>query len=391
MIIYIIMVKILVFDTETTGLPPFQLFEENFPPLKNEQGEWESWDKYNSRISNLRADADKEKTNLEQNPGLWGQYKETWPYIVQLSYIMYDTDSNETIVKDIYIDLPSKFLEPDFLNKAHNITQIAIQEGLKVDRINIKDAINEFFTYFKNADVVTGHNVIFDINMLLAETTRTQQLDIFTEILESNKIYCTACKATNLVNICYEYNCKKEKPIFKMPKLNQAYFRMFGYAPNESALHNALIDVVACLRVFYRMWFQGIQLAPNNSVVPVCGIGEPDIYIELLKIQPDNPIIKIINDFTPPGINPEGVGSQGLSICPSIDNDEVESLMTGKPIQEIKAENQQKSRLARYKQITGLNPFKRKGGSRKNMKRNSRKRNSRKQSKKKYSRKHMKK
>lgn len=365
------MVKILVFDTETTGLPPFQFVEKNYPPIKK-NGKWETWTEYNNRLKKISNENYSKKYALERDPNLWQEYRETWPYIVQLSYIMFDTDTNETIVKDVYVELPPNFTTPEYLASAHDITRAAIESGLNTERIDIIDALEEFMTFFRDADVVTGHNVDFDVNMLLAECIRTDNNAVFSEIINiknsKSKIYCTACNATNVVKICYDYNCKKEPPIFKMPKLNQAYFRMFGYAPNESALHNALIDVVACLRVFYRLWFQGIQFTENTVDVPVCGVGKPDIYLLLKDISPINPIVKIINEFTPAGVDPAGVGTSGLNICPSMSNDEVESIMSKKTIEEIKSENEAKSRLRTYTEITGINPYEKKGGSRKSRK-----------------------
>jgi len=359
------MVKILVFDTETTGLPPFQVNEDNFPPIKN-GNKWETWSEYNSRLTEILNESKLEKEMLDKEPELLQNYKDSWPYIVQLSYIFFDTVNNETIVKDIYINLPERFTTEEYLSQAHKITRMAIESGLQNDaRLNIDKALNEFMDYFNNADVVTGHNVTFDMNMLLAECARTEQKELFDTIISSkDKFYCTACKAINSVKICYTYNCNKNPPIYKMPRLNQAYFLMYGYAPKEEALHNALIDVVACLRVFYRLWFQGIHFDENQEV-PVCGIGEPDIYLVLKDLNPINQIVKIINEFTPEGINPEGLGEPGLKLCGQIDNDVLESQMTGKSIQEIKNENNEKSRLGRYKRITGIKyvSFPKKAGS----------------------------
>jgi len=383
------MVKILVFDTETTGLPPFQVNEDNFPPIKN-GNKWETWSEFNSRLTEILNESKLEKEMLDKEPELLQNYKDSWPYIVQLSYIFFDTKNNETIVKDIYINLPERFTTEEYLSQAHKITKMAIESGLQnmESRLDMDKALNEFIDYFNNADVVTGHNVTFDMNMLLAECARTEQKDLFDVLISSrDKFYCTACKAINSVKICYTYNCNKNPPIYKMPRLNQAYFRMYGYAPKEEALHNALIDVVACLRVFYRLWFQGLHFDENQEV-PVCGIGEPDIYFILKDLNPINPIVKIINEFTPNGINPEGLGETGLKICDQIDNDLLESQMTGKSIQEIKNENNEKSRLGRYKRITGIKyvsfPPKKAGSKKKSLKKSKRKSKNSKRKSRKY-------
>ena len=298
------MVKILVFDTETTGLPPFQVKKSDY---------LEGTD-----MKPIYAAKKAEEKELEENPFSWKKYKESWPSIVQLSYVMFDSETNETTVVDDYIEMLPKFTTPEYLTDptTHPITRAAIQSGLKAERVNIGESINKFMTFFKDANIVTGHNVTFDINMLLAECTRNDYTVIFDELFaakSTNKIYCTACKATNIVNIYYPYaNRGKDPPtVFKTPRLNQAYFRMFGYAPNETALHNALVDVVACLRVFYRLY-------ENNNAV--CGVGTPDIYIKLKDIVPINPIIQIIKDFTPAGVDPAGVGSTSLTICIPIED-----------------------------------------------------------------------
>lgn len=387
------MVKILVFDTETTGLPPFHVFEEKYPPEKR-GGRWESFIDYNKRISELQKASKLEKQALDSNPSLWANYLETWPYIVQLSYIFFDTITNKTIVRDVYVNLPPRFTSAEYLSSpdTHPITKTAIEAGAEVSKLSVSCAIEEFMGYFRMAEVVTGHNVDYDVNMLLAECKRTGNEAVFTELVESktrDKIYCTACKATNLVNICYSYNCTKTPPIFKTPKLNQAYYRMFGYAPIETALHNALIDVVACLRVFYRLWSQGVRWGEFSKDIAVCGIGglntNPeitdekynDIYFKLVTEMPYNPITQIVNDFTPKDVDGNGIGSPTLVKCELIDNDVLTANMTGKPVEQLKEENEENSRVGRYKKITGLNPFpKKRGGSKRrtNKKRKSNKR-----------------
>jgi len=176
------MVKILVFDTETTGLPPFQVNEENFSPIKT-GNKWETWTEYNTRLTEIINDSKLEKEMIDKEPELLQNYKDSWPYIVQLSYIFFDTENNETIVKDIYINLPEKFTTSEYLAQAHPITRMAIEAGLQNDaRLNMNEALIEFMEHFEKADVVTGHNVSFDKNMLLAECARTGQTNFFTSL-----------------------------------------------------------------------------------------------------------------------------------------------------------------------------------------------------------------
>jgi hypothetical protein len=81
----------------------------------------------------------------------------------------------------------------------------------------------------------------------------------------------------------YEYRDKKtgkQKYFYKIksPKLIEAYKHFFGYEPNPQAMHDAIIDAVICLRVFF------ISL-PKNKRLDVCGTN-PIITDYIMKISP---------------------------------------------------------------------------------------------------------
>ena len=71
--------KILVFDTETTGLP-----------IKDENG---------------------------KEPSIYDYDK--WPYIIQISYILYDLSTNDTIIKNDYVKIDNSIIIPDESFKIH--------------------------------------------------------------------------------------------------------------------------------------------------------------------------------------------------------------------------------------------------------------------------------
>jgi hypothetical protein len=90
---------------------------------------------------------------------------------------------------------------------------------------------------------------------------------------------------------------------------------MFGYTPDESALHDALVDVVVCLRVFYRLWMSGIKISScKTPVTEVCGRGLPDIYN--LDAESGGEITKYIHAITPEGIDPEGNFNPAMGLGP---------------------------------------------------------------------------
>jgi DNA polymerase III epsilon subunit-like protein len=277
------MVKILVFDTETTGLPP-KLPGYNYSISKDE---WKN------------------------------TYANQWPSIVQLSYIVYDTETNKDDINDIYINLPedlvSKILGD---SNTHIITKTAINESMCKPRMPIKEALEKFMKDYNSCEICVAHNASFDKNMLLAEMMKlSSDMDAhFDTIFESNKIYCTMISSTNVVKIYYPEKYDSKKPMYKPPKLKEAYYVLFGYAPIEAALHNALIDIVACLRVFYRLWFLGVVESSKNinRETKFCGEGEPDIYGK----DSSKRITEIINSITPEGISPNG--KNNLFLCKPI-------------------------------------------------------------------------
>ena len=116
---------ILVFDTETTGLPKTKIINKDVLHL--------------------------------------------WPYIVQFSYIIFDTELKTLIkMKDCIIRIPDFINISEDNSKIHGITNdISFSKG-----VNIVDVLNEFFVDFSGVDYIVGHNVSFDLNMIRAELNR---------------------------------------------------------------------------------------------------------------------------------------------------------------------------------------------------------------------------
>jgi hypothetical protein len=61
-----------------------------------------------------------------------------------------------------------------------------------------------------------------------------------------------------------------------MPKLNALYTHLFGYAPDESKLHDALMDVVICMRCFYKIRYD-VDLCEEDLDPTIAG------YVELMS------------------------------------------------------------------------------------------------------------
>ncbi len=194
--------KIFVFDTETTGLP------------------------------------------TERNASIIASHK--WPYIVQLSYLLYDTE--EKMVLD-YVDKIIKLPLGVQISKASEDIHKITNEMSQTKGVDIKRELVEFNDTLSQADLIIGHNISFDKNMVMVECYRHKIINMFTFPGKKRKEFCTM---KNSVNLCKlkRYNSRDE-PYYKYPKLMELYKHLFGVIPD--GLHNSMIDVLACLRCYGKM------------------------------------------------------------------------------------------------------------------------------------------
>ena len=208
--------KLLVFDTETTGLPGGRNISVN--------------------------DVDK------------------WPHIIQLSYILYDTELNKTcscvddIIKlDEDVHISAKSIE------MHGITRsTSMRKG-----IPIAEAIHNFNNALQEADWVIAHNISFDKQMIMAESNR---LGIEQYFSYGNgygiKEYCTM---RNSIKVCkIEKESASGKIFHKFPTLTELHMHLFEFIPKNT--HDSMSDVLICLRCYY------VLVNEEDVVTKGCGI-----------------------------------------------------------------------------------------------------------------------
>ena len=119
--------KILIFDTETSGLPE------------------------------------------ERNCSVLSLHK--WPYILQLAYILYDTDTNTIIdYNDTLIIISDDFYISQESINIHKITRKMCNEKGQ----NIRQVLNRFNNVLLQTDLIVGHNLQFDKNILIVEHIRNK-------------------------------------------------------------------------------------------------------------------------------------------------------------------------------------------------------------------------
>jgi DNA polymerase III epsilon subunit-like protein len=155
---------ILVFDTETTGLP----------------------------IRNADPKDSQKWTNCR---------------LVQLGWELY-TDNGILIQQNCYTVKPVGFTIPDSAAKIHGITtEIALETGIEVNQ-----ALTEFLNVLACTDVLVAHNIEFDYKLIMAEVYR--EFKVVPEKLLQVKQFCTMKHNT--------------KPGQKWPRLGDLYQTLFN-------------------------------------------------------------------------------------------------------------------------------------------------------------------
>jgi DNA polymerase III epsilon subunit-like protein len=197
--------RVLCFDTETTGLP-----------IRKENGEKE------------------------------------YPYIVQISWMIYDTKERDISTRyDTIISIPKEVEIPEVCIRIHGITK------KKSDRygIPIEMALEHFIDDLKTVDRVIAHNISFDRSMIGAECKRHNIEEPF-QYIPLHKQECTMKSNIIFCNL----------PKRKYPKLIELHEKLFPsdhLLLNHNVLHDSFADVMITLRCYL---YQRLQIDIREQV-----------------------------------------------------------------------------------------------------------------------------
>ena len=204
--------KAIVFDIETTGLPKIK-----DPPI--EESRW-------------------------------------WPYIVQISWLVFDTKTKRIEkVRDFIIKLPSHIFIPPSATKIHGIDRtISNEKG-----ITIKKALKHFTKDLMRSHFIIAHNIKFDKSIISVEYHRNNFIDWIGRY-RGTKI-CTMKMGNTLCDIKYIHPVTGNR-VSKYPKLVELHQHLFNSIPKN--LHNSLIDVYVCFRCFYKLIYDEDYCKKNS-------------------------------------------------------------------------------------------------------------------------------
>jgi DNA polymerase III epsilon subunit-like protein len=184
---------ILIFDTETTGLP-----------------------------KNWKAPL----TDLEN-----------WPRLVQFASQTYDR-TGRLLRQYTAIVKPDGFEVPAKASEIHGIThERALAEGCR-----LQDVLQVFHEDVTCADILVGHNIEYDKNIMGSELIRAK----FPAINPPRRKICTMKESVQLCAL----------PRYKWPKLIELHQKLF--ACDFEGAHNAMHDVAATAKCFWKLVQRGI-------------------------------------------------------------------------------------------------------------------------------------
>lgn len=187
--------KLLIFDTETTGLPT----------------DWKSSAQTKSH---------------------------NWPHLVSIAWNVLNTDTNKIEIQKSYIVRPIDWIVPEESTRIHGISHtFASNYGTPLDAV-----IREFFE--TKCDAYVAHNMNFDHNVMINAVV----WDLHESYTFNKPLLCTMRLATNICKL--PFNSGRG---YKQPKLSELYEHVFRKKPIASQLHGSHYDtkilsevIIAC-------------------------------------------------------------------------------------------------------------------------------------------------
>lgn len=169
---------------------------------------------------------------------------ETQPYIVQIGWILAEFNGVECFEKDRgdFLFKP-KIAIPEKVSEIHGVT-----DEMVADKPPFGKYVPEFVKLTKEADVLCGHNLKYDLDVLFHEVDRVSE--------ESEKKSAWKAearkKAVDTMLIATPI-CKLPNPRggYKWPKLAELHRHLFE--EDFADAHNAMGDITATMRCFVEL------------------------------------------------------------------------------------------------------------------------------------------
>lgn len=169
---------------------------------------------------------DTETTGLPKTRNLAINGPDNWPHIVSISWVILDADTNTILKKASYIVKPNGWIIPDDSIAIHKITN----ENAYSNGVPLSDAIYAFSN--EDPDILVAHNADFDFNVLVNAIKWDLGID---PIVLDKPLFCSMKLSRNMCRIPSKYG-------FKSPKLSELYEFVMKKSPISDSLHGSLYD-----------------------------------------------------------------------------------------------------------------------------------------------------
>ena len=181
---------------------------------------------------------DTETTGLPKDRKAPVEQLDNWPRLVQIAWQVYD---NNILLKEYsYLIKPNGFQIPEESINIHKITnEKALENGKEIDYI-----LRKFYFDLISSDILIAHNYYYDSSVLASELIRNKLENIF----NTKEHFCTMELSKDLCKIIAGSNG------YKWPSLEELYRFLFNKNFNA---HNALDDVKATAKCFWELILKG--------------------------------------------------------------------------------------------------------------------------------------
>ena len=205
---------------------------------------------------------DTETTGIPHNKTAPITDLDNWPRLVQLAWQLHDA-KGKLLSQHSYIIRPDGFDIPFKAEQVHGIsTKRALEEGHE-----LKKVLKEFENDLHKTQLLVGHNIEFDINIIGAELIRSS---VPTELFLSLQKLDTGIAATEFCNLQGGLGGK-----LKMPRLTELHEILFGKKFEDA--HDASYDVAATARSFFGLISKKVVKPFDTTPPEVIEYEEPNL------------------------------------------------------------------------------------------------------------------
>ena len=221
---------------------------------------------------------DTETTGLPKNWKAPVHQLDNWPRLVQIAWQVYNSNG-DLLEEHEYVIKPLGFIIPSEASAVHKITT---QKALKIGQ-DLLTILKVFKSSVKDCGLLVAHNYNYDYNVMGSELLRNG----LENSLKDKDHICTMNASTNFCKISGPYG-------YKWPKLEELYKILFDESFNA---HNALDDIRATARCFWELISLNLVETINPEIILNTNLTEEKV-IDSINKSFEKCQIKSLRKFT---------------------------------------------------------------------------------------------